>query len=71
MAMLYAYTSEAAKALMLEKRIGSLEPGKSADMILLDRDVLRVSSEAMRETRILWTLFEGNKVYSAPNQKGF
>lgn len=70
-AMLYAYTLEAAKALMLEKKIGSLEPGKSADMILLDRDVLTVSPEVMSNTRVLWTLFEGNKVYSAPNQKGF
>jgi predicted amidohydrolase YtcJ len=63
MAMLYAYTINAAKALMAEKKIGSLEPGKSADMILLDRDILTVTAEAMRDTRVRWTLFEGKKVY--------
>jgi predicted amidohydrolase YtcJ len=65
MAMLYAYTSEAAKALMLEKKIGSFQAGKIADMILLDRDVLTVTPEAMNDTRILWTMFEGKKVYEA------
>ena len=65
MAMLYAYTSEAAKALMLEKNIGSLQAGKYADLILLDRDILTVSPEAMMNTRVLWTLFEGRKIYEA------
>ncbi len=65
MAMLYAYTINAAKALMAEKKIGSLAPGKSADMIMLDRDILTVQPEAMRDTRVLWTLFEGKKVYEA------
>jgi predicted amidohydrolase YtcJ len=64
-AMLYAYTSEAAKALMLEKKIGSLQAGKIADMILLDRDVLAVTPEAMNDTRVLWTMFEGKKVFEA------
>ena len=62
-AMLYAYTSEAAKALMLDKNIGSLQAGKYADLILLDRDILTVSPEAMMNTRIIWTMFEGRKVY--------
>jgi predicted amidohydrolase YtcJ len=65
MDMLYAYTINSAKALMAEKNIGSLEPGKSADMILLDRDILTVTPQAMRDTRVLWTLFEGKKVYSS------
>ena len=65
MAMLYAYTSEASKVLMLEKKIGSLQTGKYADLILLDRDVLTVNPEAMQNTRVLWTLFEGKKVYEA------
>lgn len=64
-AMLYAYTSEAAKALMLEKKIGSFQAGKTADMILLDRDVITVTPEAMKDTRVLWTMFEGKKVYEA------
>lgn len=64
-AMLYAYTIESAKALMQEKNIGSLQAGKFADMILLDRDILTVSPEEMRDTKVLWTMFEGKKVYKA------
>ena len=65
LAMLYAYTSEAAKALRMEKKTGSLQAGKFADMILLDRDVLTVTPEAMMNTRVLWTMFEGKKIYEA------
>ena len=65
MSMLYAYTSEAAKALRMEKNIGSLQAGKYADIILLDRDILTVSPEAMKNTRVLWTMFEGEKVYES------
>jgi hypothetical protein len=71
MEMLQAYTIHAAKALMLENNIGSLEAGKSADMILLDRDILTGSPESLKETRVLWTLFEGKKVYDAAGKKGF
>ncbi len=63
MAMLYAYTINAAKALMMEKNIGSLEPGKYPDMILVDKDVLTVSPEELAETKVLWTMFKGKIVY--------
>lgn len=63
MAMLYAYTINAAKALMQEKTIGSITPGKFADIILVDRDVLTVTPEAMEKTQVLWTMFEGRIVY--------
>ena len=69
LAMLYAYTANAAKALMLEKRVGSLQAGKFADMIMLDRDILTVTAESMKNTKILWTMFEGKKVYEAQGKK--
>jgi len=37
MDMLYAYTINAAKALLMEKSIGSIKSRKQADMILIDR----------------------------------
>jgi len=64
-AMMYAYTYDAAKALMMENQIGSLQPGKSADMVLLDRDVLTISAEEMKDTKVQWTMFEGKQVYEA------
>ncbi len=63
--MLYAYTINAAKALMQEKNIGSITPGKYADLVLVDRDVLTVNPEAMKETKVLWTMFEGKLVYES------
>jgi predicted amidohydrolase YtcJ len=62
-AMFYAYTINAAKALQLDKTIGSLEAGKSADLILADRDVFTINAEACRDTKILWTMFEGKIIY--------
>ena len=61
--MLYAYTINAAKLLMMDKSIGSIEPGKFADMVLVDRDILAIAPEAMLHTKVLWTMFEGKIVY--------
>ncbi len=63
-AMLYAYTINAAKALRQQAFIGSVAPGKYADLVLVDRDVLTVSPEAMEQTKVLWTMFEGKIVYT-------
>jgi predicted amidohydrolase YtcJ len=65
LAMFYAYTRNSARAMNLESKIGSIAPGKRADLILLDRDVLTVSPEQMRETQVLWTMVAGKTVYQA------
>ena len=63
-AMFYAYTRNSAKALNLDS-IGTIAPGKRADVVLLDRDVLTVSPEEMQETKVVWTMVAGKKVYPA------
>jgi predicted amidohydrolase YtcJ len=63
-AMFYAYTRNSARAMNLDS-IGSITPGKRADLVLLDRDVLTVSPEAMRNTKVLWTMVAGKIVYRA------
>ena len=63
-AMFYAYTRNSARAMNLDS-IGSIAPGKRADLILLDRDVLTVSPEQMRDTKVLWTMVAGRTVYRA------
>ncbi|WP_372437279.1 amidohydrolase [Pseudomonas chlororaphis subsp. aureofaciens] len=64
--MFYAYTLNAARAIGLEQRIGSLSAGKQADFIVLDRDVFRVDEKALHETQVLQTWFAGREVYSRP-----
>ena len=63
-AMFYAYTRNSARAMNLDS-IGSIAPGKRADLVLLDRDVLTVSPEAMRDTKVIWTMVGGKIVYRA------
>ncbi len=62
-AMLYAYTRNAARAMGEQDRIGSLLPGKQADFVLLDRDVLTVTAEEARDTKVLWTAVGGKTVH--------
>jgi predicted amidohydrolase YtcJ len=64
-AMFYAYTRNAAMAMNQLDKIGSIAPGKQADLVLLDRDVLTVPPENLRETKVLWTLLGGKTVYGS------
>ena len=66
-AMFYAYTRNSARAMNLLDKIGTIAPGKRADLILIDRDILTVSPEEMRNAKILWTMVGGKSVYRAPN----
>jgi predicted amidohydrolase YtcJ len=63
-AMFYAYTRNSARALNLDS-IGAIVPGNRADLVLLDRDVLTVSPEEMRDTKIVWTMVAGKIVHRA------
>ncbi|MBI6895371.1 amidohydrolase [Pseudomonas putida] len=62
--MFQAYTLNAARAMRLERRIGSLKAGKQADMIVLDRDVFSVAPQALRDTQVLQTWFAGKRIYT-------
>ncbi len=63
-AMFYAYTRNSARALNLDS-IGTIAPGKRADLVLLDRDVLTIPPEEMRDAKVLWTMVAGKTVYRA------
>jgi len=64
-AMLFAYTSNSAIAMRQLDKIGSIAPGKQADLVLVDRDVLTVSPDELRNTKVLWTMEGGRMVYEA------
>ena len=62
------FTINNARILLLEKEAGSLEPGKLADMVLLDRDVLECPLERLADTRVLKTWLGGKPVFSADSE---
>ena len=60
---LAGFTRGAAYAGFAEQRIGSLDPGKWADFIIVDRDVSRVDPQALAKTQVLQTWVAGKKVW--------
>jgi hypothetical protein len=64
-AMLFAYTRNSARAMNQQDSIGSIAPGKQADLVLVDRDVLTVPAEELKDTKVLWTMVGGKTVFHA------
>lgn len=63
---LKSMTIWAAWAGFMEKDVGSLEPGKLADFVILDQDIMRVPPELVLNTRVLSTWVGGKAVYERP-----
>ena len=59
-----AYTINAAKALGLASVTGSIEVGKSADLVVLDREIMTQSPEVIKQAKVVLTLLQGEDVYS-------
>ncbi len=64
--MLAAYTIDGAFLNREEKETGSIEPGKAADLIVLDRDLFKIPPERIHEAKVLLTLLQGKEVFRAP-----
>ena len=62
------FTANGAYTIMAEDRIGSIEAGKQADMIVLDRNPLEIEPVTLNETKALKTLLGGRVVYDASKQ---
>jgi predicted amidohydrolase YtcJ len=57
------FTRDAAFAGFAEDRLGTLERGKMADFIFIDRDIFELTPQQIRETRVLETWLGGTKVW--------
>jgi predicted amidohydrolase YtcJ len=60
---LAAFTINAAYTNRLEQTTGSLEPGKSADLIVLDHNLFAIAPTQIAKAQVLVTLFEGRAVH--------
>ncbi len=67
---LTGFTRGAAYAGFAESKIGSLEPGKWADFILVDRDVSRADPQMLARTQVLETWVAGKKVWQRAPSAG-
>lgn len=65
-AMLWAYTSAGAFVNHQERDTGSLEAGKWADLIVLDRNIFEVDERQIHTVRVLATMLAGEVVYRDP-----
>jgi predicted amidohydrolase YtcJ len=64
--LMKAATIWAAEQLLNEKNIGSLEPGKLGDLIVIDRDYFAIPAEQIHTIKTLLTVVGGRTVYRAP-----
>jgi predicted amidohydrolase YtcJ len=60
-----AHTIEAARAVLMDHLVGSLEPGKLADFVVLDGDPFSSASGALRAVGVRMTVQDGGTVFQA------
>ena len=61
------FTNNGARITFGEDKIGSLENGKFADLAVLDRDLLAVPLDQIKDTKVIATLVGGKEVYGSLN----
>ena len=61
--MLAGYTRNNAYTEFMEKKLGSLEPGKLADLIVLSQDLYKIPADQTGKTKVLLTMVDGKIVW--------
>jgi len=67
---LAAFTAGTAYVNHLEDDTGTLEPGKLADLVVLDRDLFDRGAGEIGDARVVATFIEGDPVYETPALDG-
>jgi predicted amidohydrolase YtcJ len=62
---IYSYTMANAYAAFEDALKGSLEPGKYADLIILDRDLIRCDEKEILDAQVKLTIVNGDVKYRA------
>jgi predicted amidohydrolase YtcJ len=63
-ALLRCYTLAGARLAFQERLTGTLEPGKAADLVVLERDLFALAATEIARTRVVLTLLEGRPTWS-------
>lgn len=63
------YTKNAAYSSYEEDIKGTLEPGKLADFIVIDRDIFHIPGREIKETKVMKTYVNGQCVYDAKEEE--
>jgi predicted amidohydrolase YtcJ len=59
------YTAHGAYVTFWEDRLGSIEPGKLADLVVLSQDIMTIAEDRIPETEVLATLVGGRAVHDS------
>ena len=62
---LIAYTRKNAYFVFQENNLGSIQPGKLADLVVLDRDYLTVPADQIKDIKPVMTVVGGKVVYGS------
>ncbi|HZM92287.1 MAG TPA: amidohydrolase [Vicinamibacterales bacterium] len=62
---LIAHTKGSAFTILQEGNMGSIQPGKLADLVVLDRDYLTIPADQIKDIRVVMTMVGGRIVYEA------
>jgi len=68
--MIRSFTINGAYANFLEDEIGSLEVGKKADLVVLEKNLFEIPAEHIEDVKVLMTMVEGEVVYQGPDFPG-
>ncbi len=63
--VLKGFTIWAARVAFQEDKLGSIEPGKRADLVILDRDIMKVPPMEILSAKVLKTVLDGEVVYQS------
>ncbi len=61
--MVRSFTINGAYLIFRDDEVGSIEVGKYADFIVLDRDIFEINPVDIENTQVLMTFFNGEVVY--------
>ena len=65
------YTTNSAYVNFLEDKVGSIEVGKKADLVILDKNLFAIPAREINSTKVVATLFVGCLVYLSNHDDTF